>query len=90
MSNGDFSIPADPISIAVWDFQAKSGDSWKKQGGWTVCEINVNKLKKAFKDRWKFIDKIADILNVYIFTLILYHSYVYYTIFTCIFYFLYF
>ena len=40
----------------------------KKQGGWTVCEINVNKLKKAFKDGWKFIDKIADILNVYIFT----------------------
>ena len=41
----------------------------KKRGGWTVCEINVNKLKTALKDGRKFIDKIADILNVYIFTL---------------------
>ena len=43
---------SDPISVAIRDFQAKSGNLFKKKkrGGWTVCEINVNKLKKALKD----------------------------------------
>ena len=68
MSKSGFFHP-DPTSIAIWDFQAKLGDCWKKQGGWTVCEIIVNKLKKALKDGWKFSEKIADILTVYIFTL---------------------
>ena len=85
MPKSKFYYP-DPISVAIRDFQAKSGDSWKHRGGWTVCEINVNKLKKALKDGWKFIYKIADILPVYIFHF-KYHSYMYYTIFTCICYF---
>ena len=59
MSKLGFFYP-DPISVAIQDFQAKSGDSWKKRGGWTVCEITVNKLKKALKYGWKFVYKIAD------------------------------
>ena len=58
-------------------FSSKIRRFLKKQGGWTVCEINVNKLKKALKYGWKFIYKIADILTVYFH--FKYHSYMYYT-----------
>ena len=75
MSKLGFFYP-DPTSVAIRDFQAKSGDSWKNRGGWTVCEIKkINKLKKALKDGRKFIYKLADISTVYTFTLNIIRTY---------------
>ena len=59
MSKLGFFYP-DPISVAIQDFQAKSGDSWKKRVVGQSVKITVNKLKKALKYGWKFVYKIAD------------------------------
>ena len=45
--NRDFSCPDHILVKIIWDFQAKSGQSWRNWDGWTVCWeiINTDKCR---------------------------------------------
>lgn len=44
MSKSGFSYP-DHISVGIWDFQTKLGESWRDREGWTVYSQYKMKIK---------------------------------------------